>query len=70
MRNGSEFDVNREQADEEVDMVVDSKAVRPSPLSRRTSISERISSDLGLEETHKNYDKKFGRIGVFKHRPF
>ncbi|HAV10165.1 MAG TPA: hypothetical protein DCX22_00895 [Dehalococcoidia bacterium] len=37
---------------------------------KRKPLSERISDDLGLEETHKSHDRKFGRIGVFKHRPF
>ncbi len=36
----------------------------------RKPLSERISDDLGIEETHLNHDRKFGRIGVFKHRPF
>ena len=34
------------------------------------SISEKVTADLGLEETHKNHDRKFGRVGVFRHRPF
>ncbi len=36
----------------------------------RKPLSERITDELGIEETHKGHDKKFGRVGVFKHRPF
>jgi len=39
-------------------------------LPQNKRIPEKSSEDLSLEETHKRYDKKFGRIGVFKHRPF
>jgi len=39
-------------------------------LPQNKRIPGKSSEELSLEETHKRHDKKFGRIGVFRHRPF
>ena len=45
-------------------------AERNIPVQEPQSISEKVSSDLGFDETRKIHDRKFGRVGVFKYRPF